>query len=40
MNLAIGSLICFIVVAIMAVVGLILLWWNPNKKNQKNKDKK
>ncbi len=26
------ALVCFIFLAILAFIGLIILWWNPNKK--------
>ena len=33
------ALVCFIFLAILAFIGLIILWWNPDKKVGK-KDKK
>lgn len=35
MNYSIGAIICFILVGALALVGLILLYWNPSKKKDK-----
>lgn len=35
MNYSIGAIICFMLVGALALVGLILLYWNPNKKKDK-----
>lgn len=35
MNYSIGAIICFMLVGALALVGLILLYWNPSKKKNK-----
>lgn len=35
MNYNIGAIICFMLVGALALVGLILLYWNPSKKKDK-----
>lgn len=36
MNYSIGAIICFMLVGALALVGLILLYWNPGKKKDKS----
>lgn len=35
MNSSICALVCFILLGALALVGLILLYWNPDKKKNK-----
>ncbi len=38
MNYSYLTVACFIFLAVLALIGLIILWWNPNKINRKEKD--